>query len=139
VTPDLPPLMHLGDALRWFRTRYGLNQAQAGIRMGFAPSTAQRLISMRERPADAHDYVEVSISELVNLEDASDVERGTILKHAGYVSTGEMELPPELSAAARAGVMALIEADLAHNGVELPERKQRRSPRIRPRQMPDES
>ncbi len=122
--------MHLGDALRWFRTRHGLNQVDAGLRMGLQPNSAQRLVSMRERPADHPDYVEASVTELLNLEDATGVPRGTILRHARYVDSAGDELPAELSPITLKGIRALVAADLEEQSIA-PERPQRRAGRVR--------
>jgi len=124
--------MHLGDALRWFRAHVGINQTECGLRMGFAPRTAQTSVSQRERPADHGDYTEVRVTELYRLEVASKVAPGTILRHAGYVDDGDdaVRLPPGLTPAIEQTIRLLIEQDIATRSGEPPPRSQRRRDRL---------
>jgi hypothetical protein len=104
--------MHLGDALRWFRTYVGINQTEAGLRMGFPPKSAQTSVSQRERPADHPDYTELRVTEIYRLEVASKVPAGTLLRHAGFVDDDELSLPAELSPTIRASILHMIDLDL---------------------------
>jgi transcriptional regulator with XRE-family HTH domain len=137
---ERPPLMHLGDALRWFRHRHSLTQAETGTRMGMNPSSAQRLVSMRELPLGAPDYIAATAAELVNLEDATGVARGTILRHAGYVDSTPNELPADLDVRTLEIIQNIISIDRKHQAaVEIrPQRARRKGP-IQPRVAPDES
>lgn len=105
--------IELSDALRWFRTHVGINQTEAGVRMGFPVNSAQTSVSQRERPVGHPDYTEVRVTELYRLEVASGVQPGTILRHAGYVEVDELALPPELTPTIREGIIHMIELDLA--------------------------
>lgn len=121
--------MPLGDALRWFRVHVGINQTECGIRMGFAPSSAQTAVSQRERPTDHPDYTEPRVTELYRLEVKSGVEPGTILRHAGYVADGQgLQLPPGLTPSVEATIRVLVERDMEGKSPSPPRRPQRRRP-----------
>ncbi len=105
--------MPLGDALRWFRARQSINQTEAGLRMGLSERSAQTGVSQREQRVGHPDYTEVRIIELYRLERASGVELGTILRHAGYVSDGEVRLPLGISPCTERAVRTLLDNDAA--------------------------
>jgi len=82
---DLPKLIPPGVAMRQIREQLGLRQEDVAKQLGFGAS-GQTSMSYRERdPAGDRRAVEPSHDELVKFEDLNGLQRGTVLRAAGYV------------------------------------------------------
>lgn len=85
-----PPLQPLGPTWRAvrkeLRTSSGeqVRQEDVGQALGFGPN-GQAYVSVREKHPAENRAVEPTVAELVAFEDAFGLERGTVLRRAGYV------------------------------------------------------
>jgi len=89
---DLPDLKPIGPVWREVRQELGARQVDIGSLYGWGPS-AQSSMSNRERdPEEYARAVEPTPRELVVFEDAYNLQRGTVLRRAGYVVDAESPL-----------------------------------------------
>lgn len=86
-----PPLQPLGPTWRAvrkeLRTTAGeaVRQEDVAQALGFGPN-GQAYVSVREKHPAENRAVEPTVAELVAFEDAFGLERGTVLRRAGYVT-----------------------------------------------------
>lgn len=85
--PDVRPI---GPVWREVRLEVGATQAQVGEILGLAHG--QVAVSYREKDPSAPKAVEPSPAELALFEDRFGLQRGTVLRRAGYVVDAESPL-----------------------------------------------
>ena len=81
---DLPSLQPIGLTWKAIRQELGVRQIDVGTLLGFGKS-AQSNMSNREQPPEHPASTEPSHDELVRFEDHYGLQRGTVLRRAGYV------------------------------------------------------
>ena len=90
ATKDLPELQPLGPTWREVRKEIGATQAQVGAVLGLAHG--QTAMSNREQDPSSPNAVPPQPRELVEFEDKFGLQRGTVLRRAGYVVDAENPL-----------------------------------------------
>lgn len=87
---ELPELQPVGPVWRAVRKELGLNQTEVGEVLGF--THGQAAISNREQHPSNPNAVEPLPMEIVRFEDRFGLQRGTVLRRAGYVVDGSTPL-----------------------------------------------
>ncbi len=92
---ELPELRPVGPTWREVRQELGVRQLDVAQALGFG-SGGQAMMSYREKMPGEPLAVEPSYAELCAFEDAYGLQRGTVLRRAGYVVDVDLDDPISL-------------------------------------------
>ena len=138
MATERPALRPLGPTWREVRLEVGLRQSDVAELLGWG-ANGQAMVSYREKAPEQEGAIAPRVEELVRFEDAVGLQRGTVLRRAGYVVDAgdpleQVEGWTFLAPAAREAVRRVIEPEWIRHLRNAPRERpvRRRAPGARP-------